>query len=506
VNDGRWLGGTGDPAEAELRKALDDAKLRGPDDVMLRRMWAKLGEDPHGVGHEVARRRRAPRWFWFASGMVSMAAVTLAALLWLWPRTLAPLPTVSTSTIQPVVVGPGTVRTGEGETLPLTLRGGTKAVLGSSSVMKLAADYTPSVEGGEVGFTVPHQPLGHTYVVHAGPYRVIVVGTKFRLSVDGAENHRRVMVAVDDGVVEIWQHERLARLLRGQSWTSPEETSEATAETTSVTTPIEPAPMAASRRVSLHFAARARREAHARTVALATPVQPAPPVAASAAPAEQPVVAPAATPAAAAPAPDSAAQAHAALAAGDVSRALALYRALAQKGGAAGENAEYEMGKVLRDRLGQPANALSTWRRYRSEHPDGILRIETDVSIIETLVHAGDADGALSEANDFLRRHPDSERRGEIARIAGDLLRARGDCRHAVAAYQSALSSPRAAAVAEAAMFHRASCLVQLGDPAGVDSARDYLRAWPEGRFRAEASRLVMVAGARDSEGAAGRP
>ena len=82
--------------------------------------------------------------------------------------------------------------------------------------------------------------------------------------------------------------------------------------------------------------------------------------------------------------------------------------------------------------MGQPLNAVAAWRRYRAAHPDGILRVEADVSIIETLGRIGETDEALSEANEFLRRHPDSERRTEIARLAGDLYRARGDCRHAL--------------------------------------------------------------------------
>ena len=220
-----------------------------------------------------------------------------------------------------------------------------------------------------------------------------------------------------------------------------------------------------------------------------------------------------AAPAASAPAPhahalampgaddaaDPEARAQAALAAGDVTRALAMYRALAKRGGPASENAAYEVGKLLRDRLGQPASAVAAWRRYRADHPEGILRVETDVSIIETLVHAGDAGGALGEANDFLRDHPDSERRAEIARIAGDLYRVRGELKRAVAAYQIALASPKARD-AEPATFHRAECLVRLGDPSGEDAARDYLRRWPEGRFRADAQRLLTGG---DDDGAA---
>jgi tetratricopeptide (TPR) repeat protein len=187
---------------------------------------------------------------------------------------------------------------------------------------------------------------------------------------------------------------------------------------------------------------------------------------------------------------DPEARAQAALAAGDVSRGLGLYRALAKRGGPAGENAAYEVGKLLRDRMGQPASAVAAWRRYRAEHPDGILRVETDVSIIETLVHAGDTAGALVEANDFLRGHPDSERRAEIARIAGDLYRVRGELRRALSAYRIAAASTQTREV-EAATFHEAECLVRLGDSGGEEAARGYLRRWPDGRFRAEAERLL---------------
>jgi hypothetical protein len=44
---------------------------------------------------------------------------------------------------------------------------------------------------------------------------------------------------------------------------------------------------------------------------------------------------------------------------------------------------------------------------------------------------------------------------------------------------------------AEPASFHRAECLIRLGDPSGVEAVRAYLRKWPSGRFRSEAERLL---------------
>jgi hypothetical protein len=447
--------GKGDDAVTrELESALDDARGRVADDVTLRRMWARVShlgtEADLDVNAETstadlvrARATRMPRWPWFAGGVASTAALSFAFVAWMWPRhQLAPTfvahptptPTVETRLLP---AAEGTIRTGAGERLELTLVGGAEARLESSSVMTVDRAGRTKVDGGEVAFKVPRPSAGHSFVVLAGPYRVVVLGTRFKLRMDGA---RRVYVDDQDGIVEVWDHARLARLATGETWASPDlPSADATARTTS----------------------------HARALALARPGT------ASSADA------------------DAEASARAALASGDTTRALGLYRALVQRGGAAGENAAYEVGKILRDRLGQPANAVAAWRRYRTDHPDGVLRVETDVSIIETLVHAGDAPGALAEANDFIRNHPDSERRAEIARVAGDLYRSRADYKRAVTAYQIALSSPLVREAAEPATFHRAECLMQLGDPTGPEATRAYLRRWPSGRFRVDAERLL---------------
>jgi hypothetical protein len=499
VSERRWLEGDDDPAAIELRRALDEARLGTPDDVTLRRMWGRVAE-PRPL-----RPRRAPRWLWFSSGVVSTAAAAVAIAGWMAHHhrapALAPAPALAASRAPvsppsapatvpesgPHVVAPGTVRNGGQETLVLTLRGGVEARLGSASVMSLDANERPTVEDGDVGFQVPHQKPGHTFVVRAGKYHVVVVGTRFHLRVD---ERRRVFVSVEEGTVEVWDRARLAELAPGDSWGSAASDDSGEAEAAQRT----PATRAA------------RREPRAHTVALSTPSAPtreaasagASDGAATAAAAITPTPAPAVSPAL--PTAELVAQARAAATAGDGTRALALYRALALRDGPAGENAEYEIGKLLRDRMGQPMAAVAAWRHYRTEHPNGLLRVEADVSIVEALVHAGEPDAALAEANEFLRRFPSSERRPEIARVAGDLLRARGDCARAVAAYETALAAPRAASVAEAATFHRASCLVQLGDAGGAEAARAYLRAWPNGRFRDQAAQLAAV-GRSDGEG-----
>jgi len=67
------------------------------------------------------------------------------------------------------------------------LRGGAVAKLSPSSAMTVVAQNDtndrPSVEKGNVSFAVPHQAPGHNFSVTAGPYRIVVIGTKFRLHV-----------------------------------------------------------------------------------------------------------------------------------------------------------------------------------------------------------------------------------------------------------------------------------------------------------------------------------
>ena len=370
----------------------------------------------------------------------------------------------------------------------LMLEGGVEAVLGRSSVMRLE-DGAPRIEVGEVRFSVPHRQPGHPFVVRAEGYRVVVVGTRFGINVDSktdgkADNKtdgtKPVAVDVDEGIVEVWDaatQRRLARLTPGESWQSPEVAAEAPPEPAAV----EPAPAPSAPAPAISTPPRALRHVGkhgaARTLALASPGETARATERATSPAEAPTA--------------ESAAARAALASGDAPRALQLYRALAQGTGPSAENASYEIGKVLNEKLGQPANAVAAWRHYRSANPEGILRAEADVSIIETLARTGDTDEALSEANDFLRRRPDSERRAEIARLAGDLYRARGDCHRALAAYQITLGASRPRDAVEAATFHRAACLVHLGDAGGADAARAYLRAYPGGKFRGEATSLV---------------
>ena len=507
----RWLTEPVNQVEADLAAALDEARARTPDEVTMRRLWSKVASP------DLDTPVRS-RWPWFVGGVVTSAALAVAVGIWVLP--LLPLPgphhhidvTVheDTAPVAPPVVeradpkktdegstladgspkadkksdekiddakapsapvapkpaGPATiVQTRAGQTKKLSLSGGTAVKLAQSTLMTVTpqTDGTvrPAVEKGEAAFSVPHQAPGHNFSVMAGPYRIVVIGTKFRLHVEGI----KVAVAVDEGVVEVWRKHRLVRLATGDSWNSPYDRSGVPADGPA-NGPAEP------------------------QVASPAPA-PAPPAPAPA-PAPAVTAPPPPVAVAPAPAPDPMQEAKAALAAGDPNRALDFYRAAIARGGATAENAEYEIGRVQRNRLRQPEEAIATWKRYRSSHPNGLLRVETDVSIIEALVASGDSSGALGEANDFLRQHADSERRAEIARIAGDLYRERSDYTHALGAYQTALAASRTREITEYASFQRAACLIAMGQTSGNVALEEYLHAWPHGRFSREANRLLQ--------------
>jgi len=245
----RWPDGP-DEASTELRRALDEASLRGPDDMTLRRGWsavslslgggraspydaANLGEPPDLDVAALMSPPRARRGFWFAWGVATTAALATVGAFWLWPHT-GEVAQTSAQHHRPAaksdVLPPGARR--------LTLEGGIEAVLAQSSVMRIE-DGAPRVEGGEVRFSVPHRQPGHPFVVRAEDYRVVVVGTRFGVNVNGkgdadgigkldgkldgkAENkaeNRKVDVDVDEGIVEVWEAasgQRLARLTPGE--------------------------------------------------------------------------------------------------------------------------------------------------------------------------------------------------------------------------------------------------------------------------------------------------
>jgi predicted flap endonuclease-1-like 5' DNA nuclease len=436
----RWLDDAPDPGRRRLRQALDEAERATPSDLRARRVWTRLQDDQR------TWLRRGRSALLAAFGLGAALACAVMALVFLGGRDQkgdarlaqgqAGAPAVD-APATPALAMPQLLQAGA-TSLTHTLNGGAALELAPGSTVALAHE-RPEVRAGRVHFAVPPQRPGQWFAVGAADYEVVVIGTAFFVSVDHAD---AVGVEVDHGVVEVWTtarpRTRVARLGAGERWHTP--------------LPVAPEPAAS---------------------------EPAPP------PERQP-----------AKAPHASAALTLALAEARQSRARHPQRAadllarLAQGDGPVAENALYELGAILREDLAQPRKAVATWQRYRARFPQGLLRAEVDVSVIETLAALGDRERALGEALVFLDRHRDSERLGDIARVAGDLQRARGDCRAALPLYRRVAGARASAANRDDAAFFAASCLIDLGDARGREALAAYLRERAQGRHAGEARRL----------------
>jgi hypothetical protein len=375
----KWLETPQDEAERLLREGLDQASVRTGDEITHRRVWAKVVEGLEGTGQRQPLVR--------ARFVLGAAVVLLGAgVVGLLQRQGSLGPVAEGSTPHPAVhpqvpkappVAPQdeaaqleservpghVVRTRAGEHARVALGGGARAELAENSAVTWDDQHRPSIQEGSAQLTVPHQPPGWRFSVTAGPYVVTVVGTRFDVRVvDGT-----VGVVVREGVVEVARGSRTIRLAAGDSWQGPLHPEETQSTRTG--------------------------------------------------PAERPSVAPPSVRAAAATHRGLRA-AEAALRAGDTNRAIELLTRTAAGTGPAAQNAAYELGRITRYTLGRPRQAVALWDKYRARFPSGLLRTEADLSILDTLSSLGDVRAALAEADAFLSRHPGSERRPEVQKLA----------------------------------------------------------------------------------------
>jgi hypothetical protein len=367
--------------ERWLSETIEAARRRVGDEVARRRVWARIEGLPSGKDLPLRRARALA----LPALTGALVAVGVVAILWIVPATRpthslakravsSAAPASQPSPVASKVVSQGAsaapVRTGQGENARVTLVGGVGVELDANSVLGWDAERRPSVEHGQARFEVPHQAPGAKFAVSAGPYVITVVGTKFHVGV----SDDRVAVEVEEGIVEVWRGARSVRLVEGDSWAGP-------------TRGL--APTAVEHRPSLAGAS-------SRRASLAD----------SSAPVEN------------GPASMELAEARSALREGRPQDALAMLSHCAKGAGPAAENAAYEMGRVLRDGLHRPRAAVAAWGAYRTRFSDGLLRVEADLSIMETLARVGDKAAALAEAEAFLARYPNSERRDEVAKLA----------------------------------------------------------------------------------------
>ncbi len=384
----KWLEEPRDESERILREGLDQASLRTGDEITHRRVWAKVSErleapQPRSFGRVV---------FAGAAAVVLVAAGVIAYphVRQLWPGAASSSGPVAKGAMTPAPVLPATsaaktepgeepaallevervpghvVSTRKGEHVRVALGGGAVADLAENSAITWDDQHRPSVEKGSARLSVPHQPPGWRFSVTAGPYVVTVVGTKFVVSVVS----RTVGVEVTQGVVEVWRGSHSTRLVAGDSWNGPLYPDETTSPQSASVPSERPQPLVASTAKPPVATSRGLREAQA------------------------------------------------ALQAGDTSRAVEILSRASQGSGPAAENAAYELARVTRYNLNRPRQAIALWDKYRTRFPSGLLRTETDLSIVDTLSQLGDVHAALAEADAFIARHPSSERRLDVQKLA----------------------------------------------------------------------------------------
>jgi hypothetical protein len=459
----RWLDDAPDSGGRALRQALDEVRPETEADAFAcQRVWGRVQAPwwdgsgklfAGGSGTSALRRWLAP--LLAGAGVASVAAVVLLMSGGL-PRGLRQDPgatpaggpvAASASTVEaPVLPLPRVpLTTGPGEGSQHRLARGVDVELRPRTALLPGDGSTPPVvQVGGVRFSVPHQPPGLRYSVRAGGYRVVVLGTVFAVTVDD----QGVAVEVESGVVEVQDVDSgrtLRRLPAGTRWSSEPGS-------------VEPAPV---RRPPVWSSIRSTRKVPGRALASGRVAD---------APSDDPA------------------------------RALARYQKIAEGGGPMAEVALYNVGEIEQGSLRDLRRAAATWQRYAARYPQGLLRAEADLSLIDALIGLGERGPALAEARAFLQRHRASERRADVARVAGDLAREASDCQEALGFYDLALQSRPAPDDRDDALYYRAECLASQGDPEAAAAGRAYLRAFPLGRHAVQAQQLL-----RAREAAGGR-
>jgi hypothetical protein len=133
--------------------------------------------------------------------------------------------------------------------------------------------------------------------------------------------------------------------------------------------------------------------------------------------------------------------------------------------------------------------ALAALDAYDARVPQGALRREADAARVDALLLLRRRDEALALLQTLALQ---TRGRDQELRVVRGELQAATSCERAVADFDGVLAAAPPPALAERALHGRATCLARLGDTRGaLRDLRDYLRLYPEGRYAAEARRIV---------------
>ncbi|MHB8873728.1 MAG: tetratricopeptide repeat protein [Myxococcaceae bacterium] len=165
-------------------------------------------------------------------------------------------------------------------------------------------------------------------------------------------------------------------------------------------------------------------------------------------------------------------------------------------GGASSLEAESALLSTALSRLRldkDPSGALEALDEHRRQFPRGVLRDEERVGRVDALLALGRRPEALAELEAIGAGKLEQLPRGTDLRVLeAELLSESKRCDRAVPLFDALLARPLPAAADERALFGRASCRVELGEPDGAAAdLRRCLARHPSGRFAAAARRLL---------------
>ncbi len=142
----------------------------------------------------------------------------------------------------------------------------------------------------------------------------------------------------------------------------------------------------------------------------------------------------------------------------------------AEGSGIGAEMALYEVARLRRDVLADPAGALQALSDYRRRFPSGSLRREADMSQLELLVQLGRSNDALRQTEELLASSAAGERAAELHLLRGHIFRKNlGQWRAAEREY--ALAETASGASHIEASYFRGVCLQALGELAAARAA-----------------------------------
>jgi tetratricopeptide (TPR) repeat protein len=85
------------------------------------------------------------------------------------------------------------------------------------------------------------------------------------------------------------------------------------------------------------------------------------------------------------------------------------------------DDAQLELGRVLRDELGDRAGAVAAFRRLPRDYPASVLIDDATWEVARTLAAAADQPGACAALAELARKFPDSRYTEQARQLAGEL-------------------------------------------------------------------------------------